>query len=321
MQRILFGLFAALCLSLSASVHAQAWPTRPVKFIVPFTPGTGMDTIARIVAPRLAERLGQAVVVENRPGASGNIGTDVVAKAAPDGYTLMVGANTMLMAANLYKSVPFNPLTDFAPISLAGWGTLMLATNPKTGIVSVADLIAKAKAAPGKLTYGSPGVGTPHHMAMELFKDLTGTDLLHIPYKGSAGAVIDILSGATDLMFIPVHVAMPYVKAGKLKALAVGSPKRHTMAPEVASLQELGINGAEVDMWFAFLAPRGTPPAIIIRLNSELRAILATPEVKSAFEKLGLEAASNSGAEMSALMEKDYVRWARVIKRNNISAE
>ena len=321
MQRILFGLFAAVCLSLSASVHAQSWPTRPVRFIVPFTPGTGMDTIARIVAPKLGERLGQAVIVENKAGASGNIGTDAVAKAAPDGYTLMVGANTMLMAANLYKSVPFNPLTDFAPISLAGWGTLMLATNPKTGISSVADLISKAKAAPGKLTYGSPGVGTPHHMAMELFKDLTGTDLLHIPYKGSAGAVIDILSGATDLMFIPVHVAMPYVKAGKLKALAVGSPKRHAMAPDVASLEELGIKGAEVDMWFAFLAPRGTPPAIIIRLNNELRTLLALPEVKSAFEKLGLEAASNSGAEMSALMEKDYARWARVIKKNNISAE
>jgi tripartite-type tricarboxylate transporter receptor subunit TctC len=312
---------ACLCLTASAQTTVHAWPTQPIKLIVPFTPGTGMDTIARIVAPRLSERLGQAVIVENKAGASGNIGADSVAKSAPDGYTLMVGANTMLMAANLYKSVPFNPLTDFAPISLGAWGTLMLTTNPKTGISSVSDLIAKAKAAPGKLTYGSPGVGTPHHMAMELFKDLTGSDLLHIPYKGSSGAVVDILSGSIDLMFIPIHVAMPYVKAGKLKPLAVGSPKRHPMAPDLPTLQELGVKGAEVDMWYAFLAPKGTPSAIISRLNSELRAILAQAEVRSAFEKQGLDAASSSSTEMSALMQKDFARWAVVIKKNNISAE
>lgn len=325
MLRTFFSMLAAACLSLSASAQTNstgpAWPTQPIKLIVPFTPGTGMDMIARIVAPKLAARLGQPVIVDNKAGASGNIGADAVAKAAPDGYTLMVGANTMLMAANLYKSVPFNPLTDFAPISLAAWGTLLLTTNPKTGINSVSDLIAQAKAAPGKLTYGSPGVGTPHHMAMELFKDLTATDLLHIPYKGSSGAVIDIISGSIDLMFIPIHVAMPYVKSGKLKALAAGSPKRHPMAPDLPTLQELGVKGAEVDMWYAFLAPKGTPAAIISRLNTELRAILAQAEVKSIFEKQGLEAASSSSAEMSALMQKDYARWAVVIKKNNISAE
>lgn len=321
--RIFFATLALACLgqSVSAQTGGHAWPTQTIKLIVPFTPGTGMDTIARIVAPRLSERLGQSVIVENKPGASGNIGADAVAKAAPDGYTLMVGANTMLMAASLYKSVPFNPITDFAPISLAAWGTLMLVTNPKTGINSVADLIAKAKASPGKLTYGSPGVGTPHHMAMELFKDLTGTDLLHVPYKGSAGAVVDLLSGSIDLMFIPIHVGMPYVKAGKLKALAVGSPKRHPLAPDLPTLQELGIKGAEVDMWYAFLAPKGTPAPIIARLNTELRAILAQTEVKNAFEKQGLYAASNSSAEMSALMQKDYARWALIIKKNNISAD
>ena len=312
---------ASLCQVTYAQSGGRAWPTQTIRLIVPFTPGTGMDTIARIVAPKLGERLGQAVIVENKAGASGNIGADAVAKAAPDGYTLMVGANTMLMAANLYKSGPFNPLTDFVPISLGAWGTLMLATIPKTGIVSVADLIAKAKASPGKLTYGSPGIGTPHHMAMELFKDLTGTDLLHIPYKGSAGAVVDMLSGSIDLMFIPIHVGMPYVKAGKLKALAVGSPKRHPMAPDLPTLQELGIKGAEVDMWYAFLAPKGTPAPIVARLNSELRTILALPEVKSAFEKQGLDAASNSSAEMAALMKKDYTRWALIIKKNNISAD
>ncbi len=321
--RIFLAALALACASLPATAQTvgPAWPTQTIRLIVPFTPGTGMDTIARIVAPKLGERLGQAVIVENKPGASGNIGADAVAKAAPDGYTLMVGANTMLMAASLYKSVPFNPVTDFAPISLAAWGTLMLVTNPKTGINSVADLIAKAKASPGKLTYGSPGVGTPHHMAMELFKDLTGTDLLHVPYKGSSGAVVDLLSGSIDLMFIPIHVAMPYVKAGKLKALAVGSPKRHPLAPDLPTLQELGIKGAEVDMWYAFLAPKGTPAPIIAKLNTELRAILALADVKSAFEKQGLYAASNSSAEMATLMQKDFIRWAAIIKKNKISAD
>lgn len=325
MLRIFSTMIAAVCLIASAAAQAQSaghdWPTRPIRFIVPFTPGTGMDFIARTVAPKLAERLGQAVIVENKAGASGNIGADAVAKAAPDGYTLMVGANTILIAASLYKNVPFNPLTDFAPISLGAWGSLMLVTNPNTGINSVSELIARAKAAPGKLTYGSPGIGTPHHMAMELFKDLTGIELLHIPYKGSAGAVVDLLSGSTDLMFIPIHVGMTHVKSGKLRALAVGSPKRHPLAPDLATLSELGIKGAEVDMWYDFLAPKGTPAAIIAQLNTELRAILALAEVRSAFEKQGLDAASSSSAEMSALMEKDYARWAAVIKKNNISAQ
>ena len=233
----------------------------------------------------------------------------------------MVGANTMLMAAKLYKNVPFDPMTDFSSISLAAWGTLMLVTNPKTGINSVTELIAKAKAAPGKLTYGSPGIGTPHHMAMELFKDLTGTNLLHIPYKGSAGATVDILAGAIDTMFIPIHVALPHVKAGRLKALAVGSPKRHHMAPELPSLEELGILGGEVDMWYAFYAPKGTPPAIVSRLNTELRGILAQADVKTAFENQGMDAASSSSADLLSLMQKDNVRWSAIIKKNNISAE
>lgn len=321
MLRHFFICFVAACLSLPAHAQTHPWPAQTIKFIVPFTPGTGMDMIARIVAPRLSTRLGQAVIVENKAGASGNIGADYVAKAAPDGYTLMVGANTMLMAANLYKNVPFDPMADFSSISLAAWGTLMLVTNPKTGITSVADLLAKAKAAPGKLTYGSPGIGTPHHMAMELFKDLTGSDLLHIPYKGSAGAVVDILAGSIDLMFIPIHVGMPHVKAGRLKALAVGSPKRHHMEPELPTLQEQGIKGGEVDMWYAFYAPKGTSPAIVSRLNTELRAILAMPEVKTAFENQGMDAASSSSADLVSLMQKDSVRWTAIIKKNNISAE
>ena len=322
MLRNLFRIGVALCATvLSCGALAQAWPSHPIKFIVPYTPGTGMDMIARAVGPKLAERLGQPVVVENKPGASGNIGAEAVAKAAPDGYTVMVTANTMMIAASLYRSIPFDPLKDFAPISLAAWGTLLLCANPKTGINSVADLIAQAKANPGRLSYSSPGVGTPHHMSMELFKDLTGTDLLHVPYKGSAGALTDLLAGEISVGFVPIHVAMPYVKAGRLRALAVGSTKRHPNAADLPTLQELGVRGAEVDMWYAFLAPKGTPAAVIARLDAELRTILSLPELKAGFDKQGMQAASSTPEELNALMQRDYARWAAVIRKNNITAE
>ena len=269
MHSVIFRIGLAACAMLGASgALAQAYPSQPIKVVVPFTPGTGMDIIARTVGPKLSERLGQPVIIENKPGASGNIGAEMVAKSAPDGHTVMITANTMLIAASLYRNVPFDPLADFSPISLAAWGTLLLTANPKTNIDSVADLIAQAKADPGKLTYASPGVGTPHHMSMELFKDLTGTNLLHVPYKGSAGALTDLLSGEVNLGFVPIHVAMPHVKAGRLKPLAVGSAKRHPNAPGIPTLQELGIKGADVDMWYAFMGPKGTPAPVVSRLDA-----------------------------------------------------
>lgn len=304
-----------------AASGAQAQLAPPIKVVVPFTPGTGMDIIARTVAPKLSERMGQPVIVENKPGASGNIGTEAVAKSAPDGNTLMVSANTMVITPSLYQSVPYDAVNDFAPISLAAWGTLALVASTKSKIESVPQLVAEAKARPGKLSYGSPGIGTPHHLAMELFKDLTGTFILHIPYKGSAGAVTDLLSGQIDVMFLPIHVAMPQVRAGRIKALAVGSPKRHPSAPELATLQELGIKGAEVDMWYGFLAPKGTPAPVISKLNTEIRAILQQPEIKEAFEKQGLEASSSSPEELKTRMARDYARWNQLIKKNRITAE
>jgi tripartite-type tricarboxylate transporter receptor subunit TctC len=304
------------------SAAAQSYPTQPIKFIVPFTPGTGMDLIARHVGPKLTERLGQAVVVENRPGASGNIGAEAVAKAAPDGHTLMVGANTLVIAANLYKNVPFDPLKDFLPVTLAATTTMVLVANPASGIESVRDLVAKAKAAPGKLTYGSPGIGTPHHMAMELFKDLTGTDLLHVPYKGSAGAVTDLVSGQINVMFLPIHQVLPYKEAGRLRVLAAAGSKRHPSAPDLPTLGQLGIKGAEAaDIWYAFYAPKDVPAPIIAKLNTELRAILAQPEAKSVFQKVGLDVASSTPEELFALMKRDYARWGEIIRRNNITAQ
>jgi tripartite-type tricarboxylate transporter receptor subunit TctC len=312
-----------LCVSMVAQTQAQAqtWPTQTIKILVPFTSGTGMDTIARTVSPRLSERLGQPVVVQNMPGASGNIGADSVAKSNADGYTVLMGANTMLMASQLYKNVPFNPVKDFSSVSMAAWGSLMLVANPKTGIKSMKDLIAKAKASPGSVTFGSPGVGTPHHMAMELFKVQAGLFMLHVPYRGSAGYTQDLLSGELMVGFLPVHIAQGFVNAGKLTALAVGSPKRHPVSPNVATFEELGVKGVDVDLWYAFFTPAKTPAAVVNRLNTEISAIMKLPEVRDALGRAGLDAASSSTAELTDVVGKDFLRWGNVIRRNGISAE
>lgn len=319
-RRTAIAAFATLGLLPAAWAQAPAWPTQTVKIIVPFTPGTGMDTIARAVAPRLSERLGQPVVVTNQPGASGNIGADAVAKST-DGHTVLMGANTMLMASQMYKNVPFDPIRDFQPVSMAAWGTLMLVANPKTNLKSMDDLVKAVKAKPGSISFGSPGVGTPHHMAMELFKSRTGTFMLHVPYRGTAGYTQDLLSGEVNVGFLPVHIAAGMVKAGRLNALGVGSPKRHPVAPEVATFEELGIKGVEVDLWYAFFLPSKAPQAVTTRLNNELVAILKQPEVRDILGKGGMDAAFSTPAELGAVATKDYPRWGEVIRRNNIVAE
>ena len=309
-------------IGVAALVQAQgAWPTTTVKIVVPFTPGTGMDTIARVVAPRLQERLGQPVIVQNVPGASGNIGADQVAKAAPDGHTVLMGANTMLIAAQLYKNVPFDPVRDFAPVSMAAFGTLMAVAHPKYGIRSIADLIAQARARPGHITYGSPGVGTPHHMAMELFKAQQQLYMLHVPYRGTAGYTQDLLSGELMVGFLPVHVAQGLVNSGKLVALAVGSAKRHPVAPNVPTFAEVGVKGFEVDLWYAFFVPSRTPPTVVTRLNTEVAAILQTAEVRELLGKAGMDAAHSTPDELKAVVARDYPRWGALIRRNGITGD
>lgn len=316
-KTILTGLLAAFAFASSA----QTWPSQTVKIIVPFTAGTGMDTIARAVAPKLSEKLGQPVVVQNMAGASGNIGADAVAKANPDGYTVMMGANTMLMASQLYKNVPFNPTKDFSPVSLAAWGTLMMVSNPKTGIKTVNDLVTQAIAKPGYINFGSPGIGTPHHMAMELFKVKTNLFMLHVPYRGTAGYTQDILSGEIMVGFMPVHIAQGFVQAGKLNAIAVGSPKRHPVAPNVATFGELGIEDIEVDLWYAFFAPSKTPTSVLNRLNAEISGILKLPEITDLLKRTGMDASASTADELTQLVSKDYPRWGEVIRRNGITAE
>ena len=317
----LFALFFGLQAVAQAPAAAPTWPQQPIKLIVPFTAGTGMDTIARAVGPKLAERLGQPVVVSNVPGASGNIGADAVAKANADGYTLLMGANTMLMAAQLYKAVPFDPVKDFAPVSMAAYGTLMLVANPKTNIKTLADLLAQARAKPGSINYGSPGIGTPHHMAMELFKSQAKLFMLHVPYRGTAGYTQDLLSGEINVGFLPVHIAQGFVATGKLNALAVGSAKRHPVAPTVATMEELGQKGVEVDMWYAFFSPGKTPAPIVTRLNTEISAILKQSDVQGLLGRAGLDASGSTADELGAVVRKDYPRWGNVIRANGITAE
>ena len=311
---------------LSATVllasQAHAWPDQPLTLVVPYTPGTGIDLIARQLSAQLPKTLGQPVIVDNVPGASGNIGSERVARAKPDGYTLMVQVNTLVMNKSLYKSLAYDPVADFTPVALASWGSLLLVTNPNVQKArSLADMVSEAKAAPGKLTYATPGVGTPHHMSMALLAQSRGIDLLHVPYKGTAGAVTDLLGGRIDFMFLPVHVALQHIQAGKLRALATGSPRRLPQLPDVPTLAEAGAKVDNVDMWYGVLAPKGTSPDVVRRLNREIAAVLKQPEVAKAFESQGMVPATATPDEFGALIKKDAARWAEVVRRGNITAE
>ena len=316
--------FALACLVAHAQAQAPASPSSSgtvLKLIVPFTPGTGIDMIARTVGPRLGQRLNRPVVVENRAGASGNIGTEAVVRSPADGNTLLVSVNTLVMNRSLYPQLPFDPVKDLVPVSLTSWGQLILVTPPSTGFKTARDLVAAAKARPGKLNYASPGVGTPHHMSMELFKQTAGVYLTHIPYRGTAQAVTDLLGGQVDAMFLPIHVALPHVKAGKLVALGIGSEKRHPLMPDLPTLKEAHAGDVNVDMWYGIFAPPGTPADQVQKLNHELKDILAAPEVRAAFQTQGMDPATDTPEEFRRLVAKDADRWAALVKSANIKAE
>ncbi len=321
MQRRTTFPFLALLAMPFTTKGASAWPDQPIRLIVPYTPAGGPDMIARFVGERLATRLGQPVVIENLPGASGNIGSQLVARAKPDGNTIMSQVNTLIMNPSLYKNMAYDPVTDFAPIGLTAWGSLVLVAHPSQVPNTLAEFIAAAKAAPRTINYGSPGVGTPHHLSMALIETDTGIELVHVPYKGSAGAVQDLLGGQIPYMFLPVHVAATYIKSGKLKALAIGSAKRHPLLPDVPTLIEQGLKDANVDMWYGLFAPRDTPDDVVARLNSELAAILDSDEAREAFGKQGLTPATSTAPELAEIVQRDRDRWADVIAKRGIKAE
>lgn len=312
------GLVAA---ALLASAGVAAAQDGPLRLVVPFTPGTGIDLIARTVGPKLSERLKRPVVVENRAGASGNIGTEAVVRAAPDGSTLLVSVNTLVMNRSLYPQMPFDPVRDLQPVSLTSWGQLILVTHPRSGFKTAAELIAAAKKAPGKLNYASPGVGTPHHLSMELFKNTTKVFLTHIPYRGTGPAVTDMIGGQVDAMFLPIHVALPQVRSGRLVALGIGSDKRHPLLPELPTLSEAKAGEVNVDMWYGIFAPKGMPAAQVAALNREINDILRSEDVKKAFEGQGMDPASDTPDGFARLVSKDADRWAALIKAQGIKAE
>lgn len=299
---------------------AQSLSDKTITLNVPFTAGTGPDSLARILADELRQRWNQPVIVENKPGASGNIGTQVVARAVPDGHTLLVTVNTFVMNASLFRNLPYDPQASFVPIVEVATGALALAVHPSLGVSNMADLIAAAQARPGTINYASPGRGTPQHLAMELFKLTAKVDLKHVSYTGSAGAVTDLLGGHVSVMFLPVHTALPLAAAGQLKILAVGSQMRTPQMSDAPTLAESGVQGFDVDLWYGVLAPAGTPKPIVERYNAVFNEILAKPNVRTALEKQGLVARGGPPERLADLIAKDLPRWAKVVKDAAITA-
>ena len=317
-RRFLLGALGAVPATFAL---AQSAGESPVRLVVPFTPGTGIDLIARQIAPQLAERLKRPFFVDNKPGASGNIGTQEVVRAAPDGSTLLVSVNTLVMNPALYPKAGFNPVTDLAPVSITSRGQPVLVANPTAGIDSLQSLVARAKAQPGKLNYGSPGAGTPHHLAMELLKNRAKISLTHIAYRGTAPALTDLLGGQIEVMFLPIHVALQHVRAGKLTPLAISSDKPSVLLPNVPPLSALNMGNLNVDMWYGVLAPAATPKLVIDRLNKELREILTQPAITAAFETQGMTPEHSTPEAFRQIMENDAKRWADLIKAQGITAE
>lgn len=312
--------FAMIFASLAGVAVAQeSYPSKPIRIIVPFTPGTGIDILARTLGQRLGDEWKTAIVVENRPGASGNIGTEAVAKSPNDGYTLLMTANTIVLNRSLFKSIPYDPVSDFAPIAPLAIGRLALVVHPSVGVKTVNEFIALARRQPGRLNYGSPGNGTPHHLAMELFKSKTGIDVVHVPYKGSAGAVSDLVGGQIQAMFLPVHVALPFVESGKLDMLAAGGAERASATPKVPSLAEAaGVRDIDTDIWYALYAPAGAPAAVVNKLNGAMNALLKVPEVADSLAKQGLQPTGGTADALARLTSSDLERWSAVVREAGI---
>ena len=300
---------------------ARGQSQQTIRLYVPFTPGTGPDLLARILGEELKQRWNHPVIVETKPGASGNIGTLAAARAAPDGQTLLVTVNTFVMNASLYPSIPYDPEKDFVPIAEIATGVLALVVHPSINVNTFAELIALARSKPGEINYASPGRGTPQHLAMELLKLTAQVNLTHIPYAGSAGAVKDLAGGHVSAMFLPVHTALPLAQAGQIRILAVGSQTRAPQAAQVPTLAELGVTGFDVDLWYGVLAPAGTPKDIVDRYNAVFNEILAEPGVRSLLDKQGLIAQGGPPERLGELVAKDRARWAKVVKDAQITAE
>jgi tripartite-type tricarboxylate transporter receptor subunit TctC len=312
--------FAVVVFLTATTVQAQTWPSKPLRYIVPFPPGAFNDTLARTVSAELQKALGQPVVVENRPGGNTIIGTEMAAKSPPDGYTLFGAALPFSVIQSLYKT-SFDVTKDFAPVTLAGFSANLLVAHPSFPANTVKELIDYARRNPGRINYGTSGNGTSVHLSMELFKSMTRTFIVHIPYKGSAPVVTDLLAGQVDIMFDNVPNVIGHVRAGKMKALAVSTAQRSALAPEVPTVAEAGVPGYDVTVWFGILTVAGTPRDVVQRLNTEIVKLLNFPEVKDRFARQGVEVRTSTPEQFGDFLRAEVARWAKVIQDAGIKAD
>lgn len=319
-----FMLLAAAALAgITGTASAQsAYPNKPLRLIVPFAAGGPTDVLARVIGQKLGESLGQPVVVESRPGASGNIASDHVAKASPDGYTLILGTvGTHAINASLYSKLPFDTARDFAPIALVASATIVMVVHPSVPAATVNEFVALAKSRPQPFSMASPGSGTPHHLAGELFKTVTTVDMVHIPYKGAAPALNDIMGGQTSVGFVSLPAALPHVKAGKLRALGITATKRSVVAPDVPTIAESGAPGYEVENWYGVLAPAGTPREILNKLNDAIIKLLQAKDVKELLNNQGFEVLQSTPDQFAAFSKTELVKWAKLVKLSGAKAD
>ncbi|MEO7405304.1 MAG: tripartite tricarboxylate transporter substrate binding protein [Burkholderiales bacterium] len=309
------ALFTLCSIGAVSAAIAQSYPSKPIRFVVGFAPGGGTDFVARVIGKRLSETLGQQIVVDNRPGAGGMVANEHMAKAVADGYSILVGAaGPLVIAPNLYDKVNFDTQKDFEPIALIASSPFVLIIHPSVPAKSLSDLIAYAKANPGKLNYGSSGNGGAPHLAGELFTSMAGVNMVHVPYKGLAPAITDALSGQVQAVFADVGLVLAHLQSGGLRALAVTGNTRSASLPDVPTVAEGGLAGYKAETWYGLLGPAGTPPAVIARLNAEVAKALAFPDVRNQFKTQGLDAAPSTPAQYALLIAEDLAKWAKLIK-------
>ena len=313
--------FLAFLMFFSASALAQDWPTKPLRMILPFPPGGGTDILGRLIAERLSAGLGQAVIAENRGGAGGNVGAEAAARSAPDGYTIVLVAPSLAISPSLYSRINYDPVKDFAPISLVATVPNVMVTQPALPVHNLIEFIDYAKARPGALNFGSGGAGTSNHLAGELFNIVTGVKLVHVPYKGVNLAMQDVLAGNVHLVFIGTPAAAPHIRSGKLRALAVVAPRRSPALADVPTVSEAGLHKFDVTTWYGILAPAGTPRPIVNRLNGELVKAMSSPEMKEKLAATGTEPLTSTPEEFADYIKREMAKWADVIKRAGVKAD
>lgn len=314
------ALLAAGSLLIAATASAQSWPTKPVRVINPFPAGGGLDIVARSLAAKLGEQTGQQFFVENRTGAGGNIGSEVIAKSAPDGYSVLMGSDHLTISKPLYPTLSYDPMRDLVPVSLLNTGPHVLIAHPSFEASSVKELVEMAKKSPGKYNFASAGTGTAQHLAGEMLKRMGGIDLVHIPYKGGAPAIQDLLGGQVKLGVIGLPPIVGHIKSGKLKALAVTSPQRSSVLPDVPTVAET-LPGFQSVQWFGVFVPAGTPEPIVKKLADEVRKAVANPDMKAIFTKIGSEAVGSTPAELAKFMQEDLERWSKVIREAGVKVD